>query len=95
MDEMQMIGYAVTIVITLGAFVAVISKFTQPINELKIVIQKLNDNIDALKADNASQTRRIDKHSAEIETQGKQIGDLDKRVGKIETKMDFYHKGQQ
>ena len=93
MDEMQLMGYAVSIVITLGAFIGVINKFTQPINELKIVIQKLNDNIDSLKADNATQTKRIDKHSDEIENHTHQIGELDKRVGKMETKMDFYHKG--
>ena len=88
MDEMQLIGYAVTVIITLGAFIAVIQKFTQPINELKVVIQKLNDNIDALKSDNATHDKRLDKH-------GEQIDKLDNRVGKLETKMDMYHKGQQ
>ena len=84
MNEAQVIGYAVSVIITLGAFVAVIQKFTQPINELKIVIQKLNDNIDALKTDSINQNRRIEKHGEEIEN-------LDKRVGKIETKIDLYH----
>ena len=87
MNEAQVIGYAVSVIITLGAFVAVIQKFTQPINELKIVIQKLNDNIDALKSDSINQNRRIEKHGEEIE-------DLDKRVGKIETRMDMYHNNQ-
>ena len=87
MDEMQIVGYAVSVVITLGAFISVIWKFTQPINELKIVIQKLNDNIDALKSDNETHGKRLDKH-------GEQIDKLDNRVGKLETKMDMYHKGQ-
>ena len=87
MNEMQLIGYAVTAIITLGGFVAVIQKFTQPINELRVVMQKLNDNIDILKSDNATQTKRLDKHSDKID-------DLDHRVGKIETKMDMYHNGQ-
>ena len=87
MNEMQLIGYAVTAIITLGAFVAVIQKFTQPINELRVVMQKLNDNIDMLKNDNAVQTKRLDKH-------GEHIENLDNRVGKLETKMDMYHWGQ-
>ena len=84
MEQTQVIGYAVTVIITLGSFIAVIQKFTQPINELKIVIQKLNDNIDALKTDSINQNRRIEK-------QGEEIENLDKRVGKIETRMDMYH----
>ena len=62
MDDMQLLGYAVTVIITLGAFVSVIQKFTQPINELKVVIQKLNDNIDAIKDTNKSHSKRLDKH---------------------------------
>lgn len=87
MNEAQIIGYVVLAVITLGSFIAVVLKFTQPINELRVVIQKLNDIIDNLKSDNAVQTKRIDKHGEEIEQ-------LDKRVGKIETRMDIYHGGQ-
>jgi len=85
MDEAQIIGWIVSAVITLGAFVAVIMKFTQPINDLRVVIQKLNDNIDALKSDNKSHDERITKH-------GEEIDKLDNRVGKLETKMDMYHK---
>lgn len=84
MDEMQFLGYLIMAVISLGSFIAVILKFTQPINELRVVIQKLNDNIDSLKSDNANQTRRIDKH-------GEEIDKLDKRVGTLETKVDMYH----
>lgn len=85
MDEVQFLGYLVTAVITLGAFIAVIIKFTQPINDLRVVIQKLNDIIDTLKNDNAQQNKKIDKHD-------EQINDLDHRVGKIETKIEMYHK---
>lgn len=85
MDELQFLGYLVSAIITLGGFVAVIMKFTQPINDLKVVIQKLNDNIDALRNDNDRQSKRIDKH-------GEQIDQLDNRVGKIETKIEMYHK---
>lgn len=84
MDEMQIIGWIVSAVITLGAFVAVIMKFTQPINDLRVVIQKLNDKIDALTDNNKSHEERITKHGEEIDR-------LDNRVGKLETKMDMYH----
>lgn len=85
MDELQFLGYAVTAIITLGGFVGIVTKFTQPINELRVVIQKLNDNIDSLKNDNTQQTKRIDKHD-------EQIKDLDHRIGKAETKIEMYHK---
>ena len=82
MDELQFLGYLVSAIITLGAFVAVIIKFVQPINDLRVVIQKLNDNIDSLKKENTQQNKRIDKH-------GEQIDQLDRRVGKIETKIEI------
>lgn len=85
MDEMQFLGYVVTAIITLGGFVAIIMKFIQPINDLRVVIQKLNDSIDAITKTNERQTKRIDKHDDQIEN-------LDHRVGTIETKIDLYHK---
>ena len=85
MNEVEFLGYLVTAIITLGGFIAVIMKFTQPINELRLVIQKLNDTIDALKDDTDILNKRIEKH-------GEQIDDLDHRVGKIETKIEMYHK---
>lgn len=87
MGEMELIGYVVTAIITLGAFIAVIQKFTTPINELRVVMQKLNDNIDMLKSDNENHDKRLDK-------QADQIDKLDNRVGKLETKVELYHKGQ-
>lgn len=87
MDQAQLIGYAVTIVITLGSFIAVIQKFTQPINELKIVIQKLNDNIDTLKTDNDTQNKRLDRHKEEIE-------DLQLRMNSLELKVKMFHKNE-
>lgn len=85
MDEMQFIGYLVSAVITLGGFIAIIMKFIQPINDLRVVIQKLNDNIDAIKNQNETHEMRITQH-------GKEIDSLDTRVGTLETKMDLYHK---
>lgn len=85
MNETEFVGYLVLAVITLGGFIAVIMKFVQPINDLRIVIQKLNDTIDTLKIDNVTQNRRIEKHE-------EQIDDLNHRVGKIETKIETYRK---
>lgn len=85
MEETQFLGYLVTAVITLGSFVAVIQKLTQPINDLKVVIQELRDCISSLKTDNATQNRRLDEH-------GKEIDILKERIGKAETKIDMYHK---
>lgn len=84
MDEMAFIGYLISALITLGGFVAVIMKFVQPINDLRIVIQRLNDTIDSLKETNTIQDNRINKH-------GEQIDDLTHRVGKIETKIESRH----
>lgn len=84
---MKFLGYVVTAIITLGGFVAVIQKFTQPINELRIVMQKVNDTLDALKNDNAAQTKKLERHDEKIDT-------LEKKVDKMETKMNLYHRGQ-
>ena len=85
MEETQFLGYLVTAVITLGAFIAVIQKLTQPINDLKVVIQELRDCISSLKTDNANQNRKIEAHD-------KDIDDLKERMGKAETKIEMYHK---
>lgn len=84
MGETQFLGYLVTAIITLGAFVAVIQKLTQPINDLKVVIQELRDCISSLKTDNATQNRRIEEH-------GKEIDKLKDRVTEAETKIKLYH----
>lgn len=85
MNEALIIGYLVLAVITLGAFVAVIMKFVQPINELRIVVQKLLDRLESTEKNDAVRDERIEKH-------GEEIKKLNGRVGKLETKMDMYHK---
>lgn len=85
MDATQFLGYLVTAIITLGGFVAIIMKFVQPINDLRVVIQKLNDNLDSLKNDSG-------KHDKTLEVHEEKIDNLDRRVGGLETKMDIYHK---
>lgn len=85
MKNPEFIGYLVSAVITLGAFVTLIMKFTKPMNDLLVAIQKLNDSIDAIKNDNSVQNVRITKH-------GEQIDNLNHRVGKIETRIETYYK---
>ena len=84
MSTEQVIGYVVTAVVTLGGFIALMQKITQPINDLRIVIQELRDCITALKNDNTTQNKRLDKHGDEIDK-------LNNRVGKIETQIHLYH----
>lgn len=86
MDEMQFLGYVITAIITLASFVAVVQKLTQPINDLKLVIQELRDCVAELKNDNATQNRRIVKH-------GEEIDELRHRVGVIETKIEMQQIG--
>lgn len=80
MNNPEVIGNAILVVIVLGSFYAVISKFTEPINELKIVIQELKVTIEALKDDYNTHNKRLEKHGIEID-------DLKERVYKIETKI--------
>lgn len=85
MDTIQFLGLAVGAVITLGSFIAVIMKFTQPINDLKLAIQKLNDYLDSIQKVSDTHEKRLNKH-------GEEIDKLDHRVGKLETKVEMYHK---
>lgn len=85
MDATQFLGYLITAIITLGGFIGIIMKFVQPINDLRVVIQKLNDNLDSLKTDSG-------KHDKALEDHEEKIDNLDRRVGGLETKMDIYHK---
>ena len=82
MDDVVLIGYAVTAVVVLGGFIGVIMKFTQPINDLRVVIQKLNDKIDSMIEDANELKIRVGEH-------GKEIDALGTRVCKIETRIDL------
>lgn len=84
MDQLTFIGYLVASVVTLSGFIAVIAKFTQPINDLRIVIQKLDDTINDMQKTDSIHDKRITEH-------GKQIDSLNTRVGVIETKINYYH----
>lgn len=84
MDELQFLGYLITAVITLGGFIGIIMKFVQPINELRVAIQKLIDRMDASKDADEKRDKRLDEHGHEIDA-------LKDRVGTVETKMSMYH----
>lgn len=84
MDETQFLGYLVTAIITLGAFVVVIQRLTQPINDLRVVIQELRDCVNTLKTDNANQNQQLVSHSKEID-------ELKAKVNCLQTKVDMYH----
>lgn len=85
MSETEFLGYAVLAIVTLGSFIAVVMKIIQPVNDLRVVIQKLNDIIETMKRDNETQTKQISKNT-------ENINNLDNRVGKLETRFEFYHK---
>ena len=82
MDDVVLIGYAVTAVVVLGGFIGVIMKFTRPINDLRVVIQKLNDKIDSMIEDANELKSRVGEH-------GKERDALGTRVCKIETRIDL------
>lgn len=84
MDETLFLGYSVLTVITLGAFMLVIQRFMQPVNDLKIAIQELRDYIGTLKESNAAQNKRIE----ELE---KTVNALDKTVEKILAIVQLHH----
>lgn len=76
MEQAQLIGYAVIAIITLGSFIVVIQRFTQPINELRIVIQELKDCIKDITKENARHTERLDKHRDQIEKLQKDVAEV-------------------
>ena len=69
----------------IGAVNSFSEKFTGPLNELKIAIQRLNDSIEHLIKDSEVLKDKITK-------QGQEIHHLNSRMDKVELKMDMYHK---
>lgn len=84
MNEMQILGYIITALITLGSFIAIIMKFIQPVNELRVMIQKLNDAIDNFVKEGVRRDKRLDKHGEDIE-------ELKGDVKTLKTEMKIYH----
>lgn len=88
MEQAQLVGYAIIALITIGSFVTLINKMTQPINELRVVIQELKDCIKDITKENARHTDRLDKHRDQIEA-------LQKDVAEIKIMISMHHKGDQ
>lgn len=86
MDNTTFLGYLVIALISLGSFITLIVKFTQPINDLRVVIQKLNDNIEAIKDTNKEQSDTLKEH-------GEHLTRIDGKIGVLETKVNMYHPG--
>lgn len=84
MEELQIVGLLVAGLVTIGGFIAVILKFVQPINELRVMIQKLIDTLETLTKDNSEHGKRLDDHDDHFNK-------LDGRVNTLETKMDIFH----
>ena len=88
MLEAQIVGLIIAAVIVIGSFVAlivrVLNKFTDPINELKLVIQRLDDTLRNLTSDIEALRRRVEHH-------GEEIDKLSLNIQTLTTKMKMYH----
>ena len=88
MAEAQIVGLIIGAVVLIGSFVAlvvkILNKFTEPINELRIVIQRLDDTLRTLTSDIESIRRRVDNH-------GEQIDKIAIDLQTLNTKVSMYH----
>lgn len=85
MDEVTILGYVLLALVTIIGFVVAIIKMTKPINNLCIAVQELRDSIKSLRELSTTQNSRLDAH-------GQEIDDLKLKLGKLETKVNMYHK---
>lgn len=72
-------------IITIGGFLAVIWKFTDPINKLNLAIQELRDYMKQERETNDRQNKLLDEH-------GKAIDNLNVAFKGLETKVGMYHR---
>lgn len=85
MDATVFLGYLVGGLLTIGTLFGLAMKVVQPMNDLRIVIQKLVDKFEAMENTNEKRDRALERHE-------EHLGKLDDRVGKLETTVDIYHK---
>lgn len=85
MNATLFLGYLVGGLLTLGTLLGLAMKIVQPMNDLRVVIQKLVDKFDTLEKTNEQHDKALEKHEEHLEK-------LDDRVGKLETKVTIYHK---
>lgn len=84
MDVNMFLGYLLSGLITLGGFIALVIKFTQPINDLRIVIQELKDTLKAMKDNDERRDEAIEENTRDIKA-------LRESVGELRTKVNMYH----
>lgn len=88
MDYYAVVGMMVVglgVVLGVIAYVgSMISKFTQPLNDLKIAIQTLNSTITSILNDIKRQDERLKKH-------GEALDKIFERLTELETKVMIYH----
>jgi hypothetical protein len=85
MEEVTILGYVLIALITIVGFIISILKLTKPINDLRLTVQELKGLIESLRETETTQNTRLDSH-------GQEIDDLKIKVGKLETKVNMYHK---
>ena len=88
MEQAFAIGAVVLALISIFKLVSAVNsfsdKFTGPLNELRIAIQRLNDSIEHLLKESEVLKDRITKHGQEIDA-------LISRLDKLEMKVEMLH----
>ena len=72
-------------IVTIGGFLAIIWKFTEPINKLNLAIQELRDYMKQERETNDRQNKRLDEH-------GKAIDNLNMQMQGLKTRVEMYHR---
>lgn len=88
MEQATVIGTIVLALATIIGFITSIVNLVKPINELRIAIQKLNDNLEHIKIENSGRDERIKKNIDDIKK-------LNDRMYKVERDIAVYHSGDE
>lgn len=88
MEQATVIGTIVLALATVIGFITSIVNLVKPINELRIAIQKLNDNLEHIKNENSGRDERIKKNTEDIKK-------LNDRMYKVERDIAVYHSGNE
>lgn len=86
MENATIIGYVMLAMISIGSFVILVIKFTKPINDLRVVIERLNTLITELKSAN-------EKNRHDIEEIHSRINKINTKVDELAIKVSLYHNG--
>ena len=78
--QAQFLGYFIMAVVTIGGFIGIVNKITQPINELKIVISELKECIRFLQKDQETHKEKIEEFERRISHIEKDVGILSKLI---------------